>query len=65
MKATDLRSLSIDELATKVSESRTELFNLKVKHATGQLEDTARLRTLRREIARAETVKREIQEAQK
>ncbi len=65
MKATELRSLSVDELETKVSESRTELFNLKVKHATGQLEDTARLRTLRREIARAETVKREIQEAQK
>ncbi len=65
MKATELRSLSVDELNTKTSEFRAELFNLKVKHATGQLEDTARLRTLRREIARAETVKHEIQEAQK
>jgi large subunit ribosomal protein L29 len=65
MKATELRSLSVDELYTKANEFRAELFNLKVKHATGQLEDTARLRTLRREIARAETVKREIQEAKK
>jgi large subunit ribosomal protein L29 len=65
MKATELRSLSTDELDTKASEYRAELFNLKVKHATGQLEDTARLRTLRREIARAETIRREIQEAQK
>jgi large subunit ribosomal protein L29 len=65
MKATELRSLTIDELNTKASEFRAELFNLKVTHATGQLEDTARLRTLRREIARAETVKHEIQEAQK
>jgi large subunit ribosomal protein L29 len=65
MKASELRSLSTDELNTKADEFRAELFNLKVKHATGQLEDTARLRTLRREIARAETVKREIQEAQK
>jgi large subunit ribosomal protein L29 len=65
MKATELRSLTVDELNTKASEFRAELFNLKVKHATGQLEDTARLRTLRREIARAETVKHEIQEAKK
>ena len=65
MKAIELRSLTVEELTTKTSEFRAELFNLKVKHATGQLEDTARLRTLRREIARAETVKHEIQEAQK
>jgi large subunit ribosomal protein L29 len=56
MKASALRELSIDELRSKSSELRSELFNVRVKHATGQLEDTARLKSLRRDIARVETV---------
>jgi len=59
MKAKDLRELSDDELRGKSGELRGELFNLKVKHSTGQLEDTARLATLRRDVARVETVLRE------
>ncbi len=61
MKASELRDLSPEELSTKVRELRDELFNLKVKHSTGQLEDTARLGSLRREVARVETVIRERQ----
>ncbi len=64
MKASEYRSLSIEELDAKTEALRGELFNLRVKHSTGQLENTAQLRTLRRDIARAETVKREIREAQ-
>jgi large subunit ribosomal protein L29 len=56
MKASDLRELSGEELLEKTRELRTELFNLRIKKTTGQLENTAKLRTLRRDIARAETV---------
>jgi len=64
MKATEFRKLTLDELDAKAEELRNEFFNLRVKHSTGQLEDTARLGQLRRDIARAETVKREMREAQ-
>jgi large subunit ribosomal protein L29 len=56
MKGTDVRELSTDELQEKTLELRTELFNLRIKKNTGQLENTAKLRTLRRDIARVETV---------
>ena len=59
MKAKELRELSADELGNKVNETRTEYFGARVRFATGQLENTAKLRTLRREIARLETVLRE------
>jgi len=63
MKASELRELSEEELQAKSNELRGELFNLKVKHSTGQLEDTARLGLLRRDVARCETLLRERQEA--
>jgi len=56
MKASELSELGIGELEQKAREVRNELFNAKIKHATGQLEDTARLKTLRRDVARVETV---------
>jgi len=59
MKASELRELSLDELAAKAYELRGELFNARIKKSTGQLESTAKLRTLRRDIARAETILRE------
>jgi len=65
MKAGELRGLSLDELAAKSEELRREFFNVRVKKATGQLENTARLRTLRREVARVETVLREKRGAEK
>lgn len=63
MKASELRQLSADELHAKVVELRSDLFNVRVKRSTGQLENTARLQVLRRDIARAETVLREMREA--
>ncbi|MGE4649716.1 MAG: 50S ribosomal protein L29 [Myxococcota bacterium] len=56
MKAAEFRDLSTDELTAKALELRGELFNVQIKKATGQLESTAKLRGLRRQIARAETI---------
>lgn len=59
MKASELRDLSREELETKSGELRAELFNVRMRKETGQLESTAKLRALRRDIARAETILRE------
>jgi large subunit ribosomal protein L29 len=59
MKAKELRDLALAELATKGRELRDQLWNARMKKATGQLENVAMLRTLRRDIARVETVLRE------
>ena len=59
MKSAEFRDLSLEELEAKSQELRSELFNVKIRKATGQLENTAKLRLLRREIARAETILRE------
>ncbi|MDP9443151.1 MAG: 50S ribosomal protein L29 [Actinomycetota bacterium] len=57
--AADLRDLSDAQLATRLSEAKEELFNLRFQAATGQLESHGRLRTVRRDIARIYTVLRE------
>ncbi|MEW6327465.1 MAG: 50S ribosomal protein L29 [Thermodesulfobacteriota bacterium] len=59
MKTKDLRALSPDELRTKVKDHREELFRLRFQHSIQQLGNTARLRLIRRDIARIETVLRE------
>jgi len=64
MKASELRKLSVEELGAKARELRDEILNARIRHATGQLEDTARLGRVRRDLARAETVLREKREAQ-
>jgi len=63
VKAAELRGLSLDELVAKCGELRDELFNVQVKRSTGQLENTAALGTLRRDVARLETLLRERREA--
>ena len=65
MKASELRELEVDELVQKAREARNEFFNAKVKHATGQLEDTAKLMRLRKDVARVEVVLTEKREAAK
>ena len=57
--AADLRGLSRDELNAKVKEVKEELFNLRFAAATGQLESHARLREVRKDIARVYTVLQE------
>jgi large subunit ribosomal protein L29 len=59
MKPRELRDLSVEELAAKEKEFREEEFNLRFRHATGQLEKTARLKKLRRDVARVKTIMRE------
>ena len=59
MKARDLRGMSIEDLDKALADRRQELFNLRFQTATGALENSARLRTAKREIARILTVRHE------
>jgi large subunit ribosomal protein L29 len=59
MKARQLRDMSDDELSNKLADTRQELFNLRFQAATGALENSARLRLAKREIARILTIQRE------
>lgn len=51
-KIKDLRSMTVDELDAKLLESKKEQFNLRVQQSTGQLQNTAMIRKIRREIAK-------------
>ena len=55
-KTSKLRDMQQDEIETKLTDSREELMKLRFQAVTGQLTDTSRLRILRREIARMETI---------
>ncbi|MFY9220078.1 MAG: 50S ribosomal protein L29 [Candidatus Nanopelagicales bacterium] len=55
----EFRSLTDEELVTRLRESKEELFNLRFQGATGQLENHGRLRAVRKDIARIYTVMRE------
>ena len=63
MKADDLRSKTADELRDAVMDLRKEQFNLRFQKASGQLENTARAREVRRDIARVKTILRDLQQA--
>ena len=56
MKAEDIRTKSLDELSDSLSSLKKEQFNLRFQAATGQLEKTARIREVRRDIARVKTI---------
>ena len=59
MKISEIRALETKELLAKVEEFKKELFELRFKQATGQLENTARVREVRKSIAKIKTVIRE------
>ncbi len=59
MKIKEIRDQTVEELRAKVRDSRQEIFNLRRQQQAGQIENPSRLRLLRREIARIETVLRE------
>jgi large subunit ribosomal protein L29 len=63
MKAEDLRTKSADELMESLVGLRKERFNLRFQQASGQLENTARARQVRRDIARIKTILRDKQQA--
>jgi len=56
MKATELRGRTRDQLADQLLQLKKEQFNLRFQKATGQLENTARVREVRRDIARIKTI---------
>ena len=59
VKTTELRNLKSGEIETKLTDAQEELMKLRFQQVTGQLTDTSRLRILRREIARMQTIVRE------
>jgi large subunit ribosomal protein L29 len=59
MKASDLGDLTYEELIEKMAEAKEELFNLRFQLATNQLDNTTRLRQLRRDVARIATAMRQ------
>jgi large subunit ribosomal protein L29 len=63
MRPRQLRDLTDDELQRRLEETRQELFNLRFQSATGALENSARLRLAKREIARILTIKNERESA--
>ena len=63
-RASELRDLSLDEMETRLEETKEELFNLRFQNATGQLDNYRRLGILRKEIARIHTLMRERQLAE-
>ncbi len=60
MKVEEIRKMSAEEMQGKLSDTRDELMKLRFQQVTGQLTDTSRLRQLRRDIARMETILNEL-----
>ena len=58
MKPAEIRELTTDDLNDKLTEARTELFNLRFQMATSQLDNTARVKTVKKDIARVLTEQR-------
>ncbi len=63
MKAVDVRAMSEDQLNDELLKLKKEQFNLRFQQATGQLEKTSRVKTVRRDIARVKTIMRESAKA--
>ena len=56
MKVEEIREMQAEQIRTKLSDAHEELMKLRFQQVTGQLTDTSRLRTIRRDIARMETI---------
>ena len=65
MKSSEIRQLGLDEMQRKRDDLKEEMFNLRFQHGVGQLENTAKLKQTKRDIARIETLIREKQRADK
>jgi large subunit ribosomal protein L29 len=60
MKASEIREMNAEEMHRKISDLREELFNLQFQHEIGQLENPQRMKQTKRDIARLETIFREV-----
>jgi large subunit ribosomal protein L29 len=58
MKASDVRAMTADQLSDELEKLNKERFNLRFQKATGQIENTARIRQIRRDVARIKTAQR-------
>ncbi|MDP2688924.1 MAG: 50S ribosomal protein L29 [Deltaproteobacteria bacterium] len=56
MKPAEIRDMTLEEMKGRVAELTKDLFNLRMRHATNQLENPLKLRTLKRDIARVSTI---------
>ena len=65
MKTKEIRELTVEELNTKLKELKEELFNLRFRHAIGQLDNPASLNTCKKDIAKVKTILREKELAAK
>ena len=65
MKASNIRELSDAELTAKLADLKKELFNLRLSHATGQLNNPLALNNVKKDIARVKTVLREREQAER
>jgi len=63
MKTAEIRKLNPEEIRSKLADTRDELMKLRFQQVTGQLTDSTRLRHLRRDIARMETILKETERA--
>ncbi len=59
MKTKDIKELTKEELLKRKKDLKEEMFNLRFQHSTGQLENTARMRVIKRDVARLETILRQ------
>ena len=64
VKASEIRNLKPGEIETKLADAREEMMKLRFQQVTGQLSDPSRLRSLRREVARMQTILREQKAAE-
>ena len=64
MKAADARTMTPDQLSDELLKLKKEQFNLRFQRATGQLENTSRVRQVRRDIARVQTIARQKRAAE-
>lgn len=56
MKTAEIRNMSVDEIRSRIDDTRQELMNLRFQVVTGQLTDTSRLKRVRRQVAQLETI---------
>jgi large subunit ribosomal protein L29 len=61
MKISEIRDLTQQEQETKLAEIKQEMFNLRFQHSSGQLENTSRLKSLKRDVARIKTAMTETE----
>ncbi len=60
MKTSEIRDMNLDEMQSKISDLKEELFNLRFQHEIGQLENPQKMKQSKKDIARMETVIKEV-----